>query len=147
MKIVAITQTDADVLDSLNALLAQLNDAIVPLNAGTLDQIVASECCTLYAAISADAVIGCLTLVIVRIPSRLHAWIEDVVVTPSARRQGIGEALIRHAIAQAKTRGAERIGLSSSPGRIAANRLYQKIGFQTRVTNIYQYPLIQEPKR
>lgn len=145
MKIVTVTHPQSELLDALNALLPQLSPTARPLDADALTQIVTSDCCTLYAATQGAAVLGCLTLVRYRIPSRRHAWIEDAVVAAPARGKGIGEALVRHAIEQARAWGADRIGLSSSPERIAANRLYQKIGFKERDTNVYHYTFAQEP--
>lgn len=125
-------------------MLPQLTPTAKPLDTKALTQIIHSPCCSLFVAIDEDTVIGCLTLVLYRIPSRIHAWIEDVVVTSSARGSGVGEALVRHAIHQAEIQKAARIGLSSSPQRMAANRLYRKIGFQEQDTNVYLYHLHQE---
>jgi ribosomal protein S18 acetylase RimI-like enzyme len=84
---------------------------------------------------------GSLTLVVFRIPTGVRAWIEDVVVENSARGQGIGEALTRAALQQAAELGAKTVDLTSRPSREAANRLYQRVGFQLRQTNLYRYTL------
>ena len=67
--------------------------------------------------------------------------LEDVVVDESARGHGAGEALNRAALAEAKRRGAITVELTSRPSREAANRLYQRLGFVQRETNIYRYTL------
>ena len=82
-----------------------------------------------------------MTLVTFRIPTGLRAFIEDVVVDVSARREGIGEALTREAIAIARAKGARTIDLTSRPSREAANRLYQRLGFERRDTNVYRLPI------
>jgi ribosomal protein S18 acetylase RimI-like enzyme len=64
-----------------------------------------------------------------------------MVVDNNARRQGIGEELVRHAINLARDAGAGNVSLSSNPQREAANRLYQSLGFQLRKTNPYIYLL------
>ncbi len=84
---------------------------------------------------------GSLTLVVFRIPTGVRAWIEDVIVDETARGQGIGEALTRAAIERSAQLGAKTVDLSSRPAREAANRLYQKIGFEKRNTNMYRYKL------
>ncbi|HWL40727.1 MAG TPA: GNAT family N-acetyltransferase, partial [Gemmatimonadaceae bacterium] len=69
----------------------------------------------------------------------IRALIEDVVVDADARGRGVGEALSREALAIAASRGAATVDLTSRPARGAANRLYQRIGFRRRETNVYRY--------
>jgi ribosomal protein S18 acetylase RimI-like enzyme len=80
-----------------------------------------------------------MTLVVFPIPTGLRAWIEDVVVDEQVRGQGVGEALNRRAMEIALKAGAKTIDLTSRPSREAANRLYQRLGFTARETNIYRY--------
>ena len=56
-----------------------------------------------------------------------------------ARGQGIGEALTKACLNAAKKAGAPQVGLTSHPGRVAANVLYRKMGFEQRNTNVYRY--------
>ena len=84
-------------------------------------------------------IVGSLTLALFRIPTGLRAWIEDVVVDGEARGKGVGEALNRQAIAVAQAWGARSVDLTSRPSREAANRLYQRLGFEPRETNVYRY--------
>ncbi|MDQ3384749.1 MAG: GNAT family N-acetyltransferase [Actinomycetota bacterium] len=86
-------------------------------------------------------VIGSLTLVLFRIPTGLRAWIEDVVVDEEARGCGVGDALNRAALDIARARGCKTVDLTSRPSREAANRLYQRLGFTRRDTNVYRYDL------
>ena len=95
----------------------------------------------LFAARVDSRVVGLLTLVVFRIPTAVRAWIEDVVVDESARGKGVGEALNRAALDEARRRGAKTVDLTSRPSRAAANRLYQRIGFVARETNVYRYDL------
>ena len=73
-------------------------------------------------------------------PSRpaCRAWIEDVVVDGAARGRGVGEELNRFALDLARSLGARTVDLTSRPSREAANRLYQRIGFEARDTNVYR---------
>ncbi len=93
----------------------------------------------LVARLGAGAIVGALTLVLFRIPTGMRAWIEDVVVDESARGRGVGEALSRRAIEMAAGAGARTVDLTSRPSRESANRLYQRIGFERRDTNVYRY--------
>lgn len=84
-------------------------------------------------------VLGMLSLVIYLIPTGVCARIEDVVVTPKARGKGVGSKLMQHAMEFAQQRNARYIDLTSRPGRETANRLYQRLGFELRETNVYRY--------
>jgi ribosomal protein S18 acetylase RimI-like enzyme len=84
------------------------------------------------------SVVGSLTLVLFRIPTGVRAWIEDVVVDESARGRGAGEALTREAMRMATEAGARTVDLTSRPTREAANRLYERIGFEERETRVYR---------
>ncbi len=88
-----------------------------------------------------DAVVGTLTLALFRIPTAMRAWIEDVVVDTQCRGQGIGEALVMKALERAQQAGAKTVDLTSRTSREAANRLYVRVGFELRNTNIYRYKL------
>ena len=86
-----------------------------------------------------SAIVGTLTLVAFRIPTGVRAWIEDVVVDEGARGAGVGEALTAEAVRIAAGAGARTVDLTSRPAREAANRLYRRLGFELRDTNVYRY--------
>jgi ribosomal protein S18 acetylase RimI-like enzyme len=86
-------------------------------------------------------VIGALTLAVYRTPTGIRSIIEDVIVDIFARGQGVGEALMLRAIDLAREKGAGNISLTSNPARVAANKLYLRVGFQKRETNVYQMKL------
>jgi ribosomal protein S18 acetylase RimI-like enzyme len=69
----------------------------------------------------------------------VRAWIEDVVVDGAARGRGVGEALNEEAIRRAAAAGARSVDLTSRPSREAANRLYRRLGFEVRDTNVYRH--------
>ena len=86
-------------------------------------------------------IVGTLTLALFRVPTGLLSWIEDVVVDEAARGSGAGEALVLAALDRARSAGAKSVDLTSRPSRQAANRLYLRIGFEPRSTNVYRYSL------
>ncbi len=136
------TEVTAELHDALTRLMPQLSRSAPPPTTAELDEIVRSEATLLLVARDADRVIlGSLTLVLFRIPTGVRAWIEDVVVDESARGRGVGEALTRSALAQASARGARNVDLTSRPSREAANRLYRRLGFEPRDTNVYRFEL------
>jgi ribosomal protein S18 acetylase RimI-like enzyme len=95
----------------------------------------------LVAREGADPILGSLTLALFRTPGGMKAWIEDVIVDESARGMGVGAALNEAALEHARSAGARSVDLTSRPSREAANRLYQRLGFVERETNVYRYTL------
>jgi ribosomal protein S18 acetylase RimI-like enzyme len=128
-----------EILAACHRLIPQLSSSSRPITLAELTEIVDSESTVLFAARRGTEIVGLLTLVVFRIPTAVRAWIEDVVVDESARGSGVGEALSRAALAEAVRRGAKTVELTSRPSREAANRLYQRIGFVRRDTNVYRY--------
>jgi streptothricin acetyltransferase len=59
-----------------------------------------------------------------------YAYIEDIVVDVSARREGVGQALMAQAIAWAKARGCPGIMLETQDNNVAACRLYERCGLK-----------------
>jgi ribosomal protein S18 acetylase RimI-like enzyme len=80
---------------------------------------------------------GMLSLVMFPLPSGLRARIEDVVVDESARGRGVGAGLTREAVRLARSAGARTVDLNSRPSRAAANRLYERLGFEPRESRVY----------
>lgn len=51
-------------------------------------------------------------------------------VATEARRRGIGELLVRQVLRLARLRGLERVVLNTGPDMVAAQRLYERLGFE-----------------
>jgi ribosomal protein S18 acetylase RimI-like enzyme len=143
MKIFEITQITDEVVEAFNRLIPQLSSSNPPPTRAELEDLAGSKASILLAARDSDdgQIIGSLTLVVFRIPTGIRAWIEDVVVDKEARGKGAGEALTRAALQRAREEGATTVDLTSRPSREAANRLYLRVGFEARQTNIYRYKI------
>lgn len=137
MYIKQIKEINSDVVEAFLRLIPQLTSDSKPLQASDLQHILDFPCNYLFAAYSPH-IIGTLTLVIMQTPSGSKAWIEDVVVDTSARGQGVGKMLLRHAIDHCSRLGVTSVNLTSRPERMAANKLYQDMGFELRDTNVYR---------
>jgi ribosomal protein S18 acetylase RimI-like enzyme len=138
-EIVPADRVDDELVAAFAELIPQLSSSSAPPTAAELAAIVESPDAVLYVARVDDRIVGSLTLAFYRIPTGLKAWIEDVVVSEAARGHGVGEALNRAAIAEAAHRGAKNVSLTSRSSREAANRLYQRLGFENYDTNVYRY--------
>ncbi len=145
---IQVVEIRGDVDDALvcafRRLVPQLSRSNPPPGLAELEAIVASEASRLLVALDPsregeDAIVGTLTLALFRIPTGLRAWIEDVIVDEGARGKGVGAALNRFAIELARSEGATSVDLTSRPSREEANRLYERLGFEKRDTNVYRY--------
>jgi ribosomal protein S18 acetylase RimI-like enzyme len=130
---------DNELIEAMRRLVPQLSPSVAPPTLEELVEILTSPATTLLVAREGRQIVGMLTLAMFRIPTGLRAWVEDVAVDVAARGKGVGERLSREALRLAAARGARTVELTSRPSREAANRLYQRIGFERRETNVYRY--------
>ena len=137
------TAGDAEVTEAIGRLLPLLSTSAPAPTAAEVDEIADSPATTLFIARDGDGgpIVGTLTLALFRIPSGVRAWIEDVIVSSDVRGRGCGEQLTRAALDAARVAGARTVDLTSRSSREAANRLYQRMGFMSRDTNVYRYEL------
>jgi ADP-ribose pyrophosphatase YjhB (NUDIX family)/GNAT superfamily N-acetyltransferase len=75
-------------------------------------------------------VVGFLVLSYVSALTGLRAWIDDIAVNPTRRRQGIGQALVEAAIQRASRRGATHLFMDTSRGGPDVQQFYQACGFE-----------------
>jgi ribosomal protein S18 acetylase RimI-like enzyme len=139
VNVVEVLDVDQRLLDAFERLTPQLSSSGIVPGEDVLNEIVKSPATVLLMADDDGAYVGSLTLVLFRIPTGMRAWIEDVVVDESVRGTGVGSALNLAAIERAQRVGARTVDLTSRPSRQAANRLYQRLGFKPRDTNVYRY--------
>lgn len=132
------TSADAEAIASL---LAQLSTSAPPFTRGDLEAMLADPATTMLAARAGGEIVGITTLVVFRVVTGVRAFIDDVVVLDTHRGKGLGEKLVRTAIEHAASLGVQKIDLTSRPSREAANRLYQRLGFERRQTNVYRLVL------
>jgi ribosomal protein S18 acetylase RimI-like enzyme len=135
-----------EVVEAFGRLLPQLSASAPPLDASALRTIVSAQASTVLIARAGGQIVGTLTVVIFPIPTGTRAWIEDVVVDEAARGQQfggkrVGEALTTEAIEIARQAGARTIDLTTRPSRVAAGRLYERLGFDQRDSRVYRYAM------
>jgi ribosomal protein S18 acetylase RimI-like enzyme len=136
-----LRDVDDEVVTAFGRLLPQLSRSAAPLDAAALRRIVQWPGNTVLVARLDGAIVGTLTLVLFPIPTGLRAWVEDVVVDEAARGHGVGAALSREAVRLARAGGAQTVDLTSRPSREAANRLYERLGWKRRESNLYRMDL------
>jgi ribosomal protein S18 acetylase RimI-like enzyme len=128
-----------EIVEAFRRLLPQLSRSAAPLDAEGLRALVAWPGNHQLVARLDGRVVGALTLVTFPIPTGWRAWIEDVVVDEAVRGRGVGGALTQEAVRLARATGARTVDLTSRPSREAANRLYERLGFQVRDSKLYRF--------
>lgn len=142
MKVEIVTSRTPALMEAMERLIPQLSRSNPPPTADQLDEILASPATDFFVATDdGGQIVGTSTLATFRIPTALRAWIEDVVVDEAARGTGVGMALTEAMLDRARELGCVTVDLTSRPSREAANRLYQRAGFEERSTNIYRFNL------
>ena len=123
-------------------LVPQLSTSNPPPSLDAVRAILAHEATTQFVARDDDGqIVGVATLAIFPIPTGWRAWIEDVIVDEASAGQGIGAQLTTAMLDHARAHGCVSVDLTSRPSREAANRLYKKLGFEERATNVYRMML------
>ena len=142
IKVAAASSVDDELIAAFNRLIPQLSRSAAVPTPDVIREIVQAEASTVLVARDGrdnGRIVGMLTLVVFRIPTGVRAWIEDVVVDEAVRGRGVGEALSQEAVRRALGLGARTVELTSRPSREAANRLYERLGFVRRDSNVYRY--------
>jgi GNAT superfamily N-acetyltransferase len=140
-RIEAATEPTLELERALAALLPQLNPALAVPTHEQLKAVIADPASTLLLVIDDGAIVGTATVIVYTTPAWVKARIEDVVVDESVRGRGIGEALVNECIEVARKKGASLVELQSARRREVANRLYPRMGFQLRDSNVYRITL------
>jgi GNAT superfamily N-acetyltransferase len=128
VRIEAVTEATPELRNALAMLLRQLNPSLPVPSLEHLAAMMADPAATLLVARDGPRIVGVATVVVYTTPIWLKARIEDVVVDQAARGRGVGEALVRECIEVARLREA-------------ANRLYPRLGFELRDSNVYRLTL------
>ena len=138
VEIEVVREGSDELVKAFGRLLPQLSRSAEPLDTAAIDTLVAWPGNTVLVARLDGEIVGTLTLVMFPIPTGTRAWIEDVVVDEATRGGGVGAALIQEAARLARANGARTVDLTSRPARAAANRLYERLGFHLRDSNVYR---------
>lgn len=140
MRIEAATAATSELLEALSRLLPQLNPDLPALTQERLDRVVNDPATTLLIARGDEdeTIIATASVLVYMTPAHVKARIEDVVVDDSVRGKGVGKELVLRCVEVARESGAEIVELQSARWRQVANKLYPKIGFELRDSNLYR---------
>jgi GNAT superfamily N-acetyltransferase len=143
MRIEAVTEVTPQIHAALARLLPQLNARLPVPTTQRLQRIIDDPAVTLLVAMEGDEIIGTSTVIVYSTPFWIKARLDEVVVDESVRGKGVGEALVKACLEIGRERGAEVAELQSGrdPERAAAHRLYERIGFKLRETDVFRIEL------
>ena len=137
-EIIEIQTYSPEYHEAMQRFLDQLTTNPMTLTEEMFRQLLESANSHLFFLMKDGQIAGMLTVGIYHSPTGGKAWIEDVVVDESFRGQGLSKLLVAHAIEFTQSSGIPSLMLTSNPKRIAANKLYQGMGFERKETNVYR---------
>lgn len=137
-EIIEIQSYSPEYHEAMQRFLDQLTTNPMTLTEEMFRQLLASPNSHLFFLMKDEQIAGMLTVGIYYSPTGGKAWIEDVVVDETFRGQGLSKLLVAHAIEFTQSQGIPSLMLTSNPKRIAANKLYQAMGFTHKETNVYR---------
>jgi GNAT superfamily N-acetyltransferase len=143
IRVEAITEATLHLHTALARLLPQLNPRLPVPDMQRLRRLIADPAVVLLIAKHGDVIVGTTTVIVYTTPFWIKARLDEVVVDESARGQGVGEALVKAAFEIGRERGAQVAELQSGRGeaREAAHRLYERLGFKIRETDVMRIVL------
>ena len=105
---------------------------------GFFDNVLATQRLHLTLALQARKPVGYVHFGVVKQPEDLHeqansyVYIQQIIVSRSVRRSGIGSALLEHVKSFSRERGLTDVGIDFWVFNESARRCFEKAGFSTR---------------
>ncbi|MFV0132057.1 GNAT family N-acetyltransferase [Streptomyces sp. HMX87] len=139
VEVQVVREATDEVVEAVARLVPQLSSTAREPDHESVTGLLRSDANTLLLARVNGRAVGMLSLIMFPLPSGLRCRIEDVVVDRTARGHGVGAALTAEALRLAEAAGVRTVDLTSRPSRQAANRLYERLGFEGRDSTVYRY--------
>lgn len=140
IQIIELREVNERILQGINTLLVQLSEDASAISIDRLSDIINNRNVHLFIMTDDEKVIGMITLATYITTFEQKWWIEDVVVDKAYRGQQLGRKLMEHVLDYLKDKEGTLM-LTSNPKRLAANGLYQSMGFERKETNVYRMRL------
>ena len=129
-----------DMQKEIDLLLHELSPDFGKTDLERINGLLKSESLFLFAAMDENNQMkGMLTLTYCPTLTGDKFWIEDVIVSPDSRGQGIGRGLVRAALDHSRrSEVSHTVYLTSNPSRTAARNLYRSEGFEEYETGVFR---------
>jgi GNAT superfamily N-acetyltransferase len=139
----AVSKLTPEIHEALSRLLPQLNPKLAVPDRERLERLVEDPDVVLLVARDGEQIVGTTTVIVYTTPFWIKARLDEVVVDEAARGKGVGEALVKAALDVGRDRGAQIAELQSGrgPRREAAHRLYERLGFEVRDSDVFRIVL------
>jgi GNAT superfamily N-acetyltransferase len=143
LRVEVVRETTDEIQAALARLLPQLNPSLPVPDLRRLQRLLADPAVTLLVARDGDEIVGTTTVIVYTTPFWIKARLDEVVVDAKSRGNGVGEALVRAALEVGRAKGAQVAELQSGRGeaREAAHRLYERLGFKIRDSDVMRIVL------
>ena len=143
VEIVRLTEAKESYVEDINRLLPQLrtHSDEHTTSVSDIEMIVADKNILLFVAKDDERIVGMASLYVMHKLGKHKGSIEDVVVDDAYRGQQLGKRLMDSILEEAKHMNLKQLDLTSNPDRIAAHKLYEKLGFKKRVTDVFKLSL------
>ena len=138
IEIVQLKDATQKAVDELVVLGRELHSDERTMTLAALEELVHDDTAILMVVKDDDRIIGMATLYSILKIGKHNSLVEDVIVDSRYRGQGLGEKLVRTLIDAGKARGITSVTLTSRPERVAAHKLYEKIGFVMKETDVFK---------
>jgi ribosomal protein S18 acetylase RimI-like enzyme len=142
MTIERLNQVNEKVLKDMNMLVLQLSSRGYQMDIAQLNSVIKDKNNIVTVVLDDGHIVGMITLVIIHQVTGNKGYLEDLVIDEKYRGKGLGEKLVTEAISIARKSNIESVELKSETHRIAANKLYQKLGFELKEANVYKVKLV-----
>ena len=109
----------------------------------SLRNVIADPASHLFCVMEGQRVVACATLCLFHSPTGTKGSVEDVVVAADCRGRHLGRQLMEHLMNVASADAPIELHLTSRPSRMAANRLYESLGFRQKETNCWVWSASQ----
>jgi ribosomal protein S18 acetylase RimI-like enzyme len=130
-----------DVTAALARLLPQVSSRAAPLTAARVASVLATPATSVLVARLDGQIVGMALLATLTTLAGDTGYVEEVVVDEAARGHHVAAALMGGLIDLARQKHLWCLELTTRPARVAANGLYQSLGFSRRETNCYRLDL------
>ena len=140
MQIVELKEVTAQQMADLTGLMKELSERVTMTEEALLN-VLKDDNSHLFALMAEGVVVGCATLCVFHSSTGRKASVEDVVVSSICRGRHWGRTLMERMLEEAQKLAPIEVQLTSKPERVAANALYQSLGFQRKETNCYRLVL------
>ena len=140
MEVIELTAYSEAYVSELDALMHELAPS-ARATEERVRKVIANNDMHQYAIFDGERMVACATLCVCHTPEMVIGFVEAVVVTAACRGQHLGRKLMERLLTYAKGFGVQSVHLTSNPKRVAANGLYQALGFERYETNCYHLEL------